>query len=59
MKPQKLRILDYANNVVHRYLVAPDVEVDAIYVSNLGFSDSNIEWMVGDFEVLEHKGILL
>lgn len=43
MKPQKLIILDYANNVVHRYLVAPDVEVDAIYVSNLGFSDSNIE----------------
>lgn len=59
---QRLIILDYSTCEVHIYLVAPNVDVDIVYVTNLGFSESNINWMIGkykDININFHKEVLL
>lgn len=57
---EKLVILDYGSNKVHFYNVDREAPIDEQYIEDLGLYDSNsCYWMVGDFEIIHHKGTLV
>jgi hypothetical protein len=55
---EKLIVLDYSTSKVHVYNVERNEPIDESYVQNLGYDSSNCNWMAGEIEVIQHKGIL-
>lgn len=55
---EKLVILDYTTGKVHIYNYDRDEDCTDEYISSLGYSANNCNYMVGNLEILKHKGIL-
>lgn len=56
---KKLIILNYTTGTVHIYNVDESAQVDDKFIDTLGYSINNCSWMVGDLEIIHHKGTLL
>lgn len=59
MKTKDLIIIDLSSAIVHTYKVSSIKEVNDEYIKSLGFKLTEVDWAIGDFEFIEHQGILL
>lgn len=56
---RKLVILDYCNSTLNIYDVDSKVFIDESYITKLGYTISNCEWMCGiGLEINYHKEVL-
>ena len=55
---EKLVVLDYSTCTLHVYNIETEESVSDEYIVNLGYNPDACYWMIGDVEILYHKGIL-
>ena len=55
---ERLVVLDHETDTIHVYGLDREATIDEEYISNLGFSPINCNWMAGEIEVVKHNEIL-
>lgn len=55
---KKLIILDYSTGMVHIYDYNGNKDVNDEYIDSLGYHANDCCYMIGDLEIIQHKGIL-
>ena len=55
---EKLVVLDYSTCTLHVYNIETEEHVSDDYIVNLGYNPDACYWMIGDVEILYHKGVL-
>ena len=55
---EKLVILEFSTATVHIHNIERSEPIDEEYIDSLGYHSSDCNWMAGDLEIIQHKGIL-